>query len=143
MKNRYQFRHRGHLYPRCHQNPEGTCRKHQQNQPSQTADLLTEKGCQNGNPHTNDSVNVPFSCRFLVRKPTQAEDEQNSGNKVGNGNDSFRHGDFSGYKMNKVELVFGEWDFLLTFRNHLDRKIQMRLRLSCMIICETFPTSCG
>ena len=46
-------------------------------------------------------------------------------------------------KMNKVELIFGELDFLLTFRNHLDQKIQMSLRLSCMIICETFPTSCG
>ena len=26
--------------------------------------------------------------------------------------------------MNKVELVFGEWDFLLTFRNHLDQKFK-------------------
>jgi hypothetical protein len=84
-----QFRHLGHLHLGRHAQADSAADDHGDNQGGIGGDGITEYGCQHGDGHAEDAVDIAPASGFLMAQSTECEYEQYGRTDIGRCDESF------------------------------------------------------
>ena len=86
-----QLRHRRHLHARRQGRADGATAGQHREQDGIARDPRPQDGGDHGDRHAGDAEQVAAPRGFLLGQPAEAEDEEQPGDQISDGDDCFRH----------------------------------------------------
>ena len=91
VEDRDELRHRRHLHARGERGADGAADREHRQEHAVAGDAGPEHRRDDGDRHAGDAEQVAAARRLLRRQPAEAEDEEEPGDEIRDGDDGFGH----------------------------------------------------